>query len=106
MNKNTIFLILAGLLILTLVVLLITPENSLIIGLEKENFASVSSLGLIALLIASGISRREVSFKKMVIYSLLWLVIALMLIFAYQFFKNEAPSNQSYEQALVFPYRG
>lgn len=85
MCSTHILWILLGLLALTLAILLLRPEGSTILGLEDDQFANVSYLAILGLLVASGFTLRGVKFSKVIRDIGIWLLVAFALVLGYTF---------------------
>lgn len=83
MRSGLLFWILLGLLALTIIILLILPQGSTVFGLEDDEFANISYLAIIGLLIASGLSLRGLKLTKVIRDIGIWLLAGLILIAGY-----------------------
>ena len=100
MRSSHILWILLGLLALTLAILLLRPEGSTIFGLEDDQFANVSYLAILGLLVASGFTLRGVKFSKVIRDISIWLIAGLLLITGYTFKDDLKPVWQRITASL------
>ncbi|MEP6356911.1 MAG: TIGR02281 family clan AA aspartic protease [Hyphomicrobiales bacterium] len=100
MRSSHLLLLLLGLLALTLVILLVLPEGSTVLGLEDEQFANISYLTIIGLLIASGFTLRGLKFSKVLRDIGIWLLAGLLLIGGYTFKDDLKPIWQRITASL------
>ncbi|MEP3525363.1 MAG: TIGR02281 family clan AA aspartic protease [Hyphomicrobiales bacterium] len=100
MRSSHLLLLLLGLLALTLVILLVLPEGSTVLGLEDEQFANISYLTILGLLIASGFTLRGLKFSKVLRDIGIWLLAGLLLIGGYTFKDDLKPIWQRITASL------
>lgn len=93
--------LLLGLIGLTLAVLLLLPEDALIIGVEKDDFGNLAYLAMIALMIAASFRLRGTSVSKQARDIAIWLVLGLVLVAGYTLKDDLFPLWQRVKSALV-----
>lgn len=85
---------------LTLVILLVLPNGSTVFGLKDQQFANLSYLAILGLLIASGFTLRGLKFSKVLRDIGIWLLAGLLLIAGYTFKDDLKPVWQRITASL------